>query len=42
VENWFKNGRGRVEERGERPGVVASEQAGLVDQTTTAGQRTEE
>jgi hypothetical protein len=34
VEKRFKNGRGRVEERGERPGEVASERIGLLEQTT--------
>jgi hypothetical protein len=35
---WEGKGGGK----GGRPGVVASEQAGLLDQTTTAEQRTEE
>jgi hypothetical protein len=34
VEKRFKNGRGRVEERGERPGEVASECTGLLELTT--------
>jgi hypothetical protein len=34
VEKWFKNGRGRATERGERPGEVASERIGLQEQTT--------
>jgi hypothetical protein len=32
-----KNGRGRVEDRGERPGEVASEHTGLLEQTTRDG-----
>jgi hypothetical protein len=37
VDKWFKNGRGRVEERGERPGEVASKRTGLLEQTTRDG-----
>jgi hypothetical protein len=32
-----KNGRGRVEDRGEQPGEVASERTGLLEQTTRDG-----
>jgi hypothetical protein len=32
-----KNGGGRVEDRGERPGKVASEHTGLLEQTTRDG-----
>jgi hypothetical protein len=39
VEKWFKNGRGRVEDRGERPGEVASERTGLLEQTTLDEQK---
>jgi hypothetical protein len=34
AEKWFKNGRGREEDRGERPGEVAPERTGLLDMTT--------
>ncbi|KAI5812146.1 hypothetical protein BZA77DRAFT_359711 [Pyronema omphalodes] len=34
-----KNGRGRVEEMGERPGEVASERTGLLEQTTLDEQK---
>jgi hypothetical protein len=33
-ENGSKNGRGRVEEMGERPGEVAPERTGLLELTT--------
>jgi hypothetical protein len=36
-ENGFKNGRGRVEEMGERPGEVAPERTGLLEPTMRDG-----
>jgi hypothetical protein len=37
AEKWFKDGRGRVEDRGERPGEVASERTGLLEQMMRDG-----
>jgi hypothetical protein len=37
AEKWFKNGRGREKDRGERPGEVAPERTGLLDMTTRDG-----
>jgi hypothetical protein len=42
AEKELKNTRGRVEERGERPGMVAPERIGLLDKMMRDGLEAEE